>query len=106
IPLIPDVANRFHLSPAFAGFFCSIWFFARTLTFFALSLWSGWHYRFRYMALAYLGMIGAFAGTLLFNNLLLVIAVQILLGWCVGLIYYSSLYYSMHVGQTKGEHGG
>jgi MFS family permease len=106
IPLIPDVANRFHLSPAFAGFFCSIWFFARTLTFFILSLWSGWHYRFRYMALAYLGMIGAFAGTLLLNNLLWVIVVQILFGWCVGLIYYSSLYYSMHVGETKGEHGG
>ena len=24
----------------------------------------------------------------------------------IGLIYYSSLYYSMHVGDTKGEHGG
>ena len=31
---------------------------------------------------------------------------QLLFGWSIGLIYYSSLYYSMHVGDTKAEHGG
>ncbi len=106
IPLIPDLANRFQLSPAFAGVFCSLWFFARALTFVALALWTGWHYQFRYMAAAYLGMLAASAGMLLSGKLLVVIASQIVFGWCIGLIYYSSLYYSMHVGETKGEHGG
>jgi hypothetical protein len=31
---------------------------------------------------------------------------QLLLGPALGLIYYSSLFYSMDVGATKGEHGG
>ena len=106
IPLLPDLANRLQLSPAFAGFFCSIWFFARTATFVALALWPGWHYRFSHLAASYIGMVGSFAAMLLANNLAVVIAVQALFGWCLGLIYYSSLYYSMHVGETKGEHGG
>jgi predicted MFS family arabinose efflux permease len=106
IPLIPDVASRFQLSPAFAGFFCSIWFFARTATFVALALWQGWHYQFKYLAAAFVGMLFSFFAMLSLNSLPLVIAVQIFFGWCIGLIYYSSLYYSMHVGETKGEHGG
>jgi MFS family permease len=106
IPLIPDVANRLHLSPKFAGFFCSIWFFSRMVTFAVLALWSGWHYRFGYLILAYFGMLCSFGAILLLENLWAIIVVQILFGWCVGLIYYSSLYYSMHVGETKGEHGG
>jgi MFS family permease len=106
IPLIPDLANRFHLSPAFAGFFCTLWFFSRSLTFVALALWSGWHYRFRHLIASFAGMLAAVAGMLLLNNLILVIVAQIVFGWCIGLIYYSSLYYSMHVGETKGEHGG
>ena len=51
-------------------------------------------------------MLASFAAMLLLNNLWLIVLVQISFGWCVGLIYYSSLYYSMHVGETKGEHGG
>ncbi len=106
IPLIPDVAARLQLSPKFAGFFCSIWFFARMFTFGVLALWSGWHYRFAYLVFSYLGMIFCFAGILLFENIWALIVMQVAFGWCIGHIYYSSLYYSMHVGDTKGEHGG
>jgi MFS family permease len=106
IPLIPDLANRFQLSPAFAGFFCTVWFFARALTFVVLALWSRWHYNFSYLMASFMGMLAAVAGMLLLNNLALVIVAQIVFGWCIGVIYYSSLYYSMHVGETKGEHGG
>ena len=31
---------------------------------------------------------------------------QIFFGAAIGLIYYSSLFYSMDAGETKGEHGG
>ncbi|HEX7861133.1 MAG TPA: MFS transporter [Verrucomicrobiae bacterium] len=106
IPVFPAVAAKFQLSPKFAGFFCSIWFFSRMFTFAVLALWPGWHYRFRYLIAAYVGMAFCFAGVLLIDNLWVVVAVQIAFGWCLGLIYYSSLYYSMHVGDTKGEHGG
>jgi predicted MFS family arabinose efflux permease len=106
IPIIPDLALRLHLSPQYAGFFCSIWFFARMFTFVVLALWEGWHYRFRFLVFACAGLIACFVLILVLNHLWLIVLVQIIFGWCVGLIYYSSLYYSMHVGDTKGEHGG
>jgi len=34
------------------------------------------------------------------------LAAQVVFGISIGLIYYSSLFYSMDVGETKGEHGG
>jgi len=106
VPVFPSVAARFELTPKLAGFFCSVWFFSRMITFAILWIWPGWHYRFRYLILAYIGMVLCFAGVLLIQNLWAVVAVQVVFGWCLGLIYYSSLYYSMHVGDTKGEHGG
>jgi len=39
-------------------------------------------------------------------NLIVLVLAQILFGGAIGLIYYSSLFYSMDVGETKGEHGG
>src|SRR6185503_20347508 len=69
-------------------------------------LWPGWHYRFRWLAAAYVTMTSSFVTLLLAPNLWLVIAAQIAFGLALGLIYYSSLYYSMDVGETKGEHGG
>jgi MFS family permease len=106
IPLIPDLAARLNFSPAAAGVFCSIWFFARMFTFVILALWENWHYRLGWLLSSYLGMMLCFAGILLFDSMWLIVAVQIGFGWCVGVIYYSSLYYSMHVGDTKAEHGG
>jgi MFS family permease len=106
IPVFPTVAAKFDLSPKVAGYFCSVWFFSRMLTFAVLAIWPGWHYRFRHLILAYLGMVFCFAGVLLVDNLWIVVLIQVVFGWCIGLIYYSSLYYSMHVGDTKGEHGG
>ena len=51
-------------------------------------------------------MIVGFVLILLSPNLTMLIASQIAFGACIGLIYYSSLFYSMDVGETKGEHGG
>jgi hypothetical protein len=52
-------------------------------------------------------MLASFAGLLLTPNIAVVVLAQIGFGLAVGLIYYSSLFYSMDVGsQTQGEHGG
>jgi predicted MFS family arabinose efflux permease len=106
IPLIPQVAANLQLSKAGAGFFCSIWMFARTASFIGLWKWTAWHYRFGWLAAAYALMIGTFAGILLFSKFWMLVAVQIAFGGAVGLIYYSSLFYSMDASDTKGEHGG
>jgi MFS family permease len=106
IPVIPRLAERFNLSPAEAGFCCSVWFFARAASFLLLWLWTGWHYRFGWLASAYAAMTASFVVILTGPSLWVLVAGQVVFGLAVGLIYYSSLYYSMDVGETKGEHGG
>lgn len=106
IPLIPEVAGRFELSTMYAGFFCSAWLFGRLGTFLLLWLWPNWHYRFGWLAGAYALLIVSFAAILLVPNPWLVLLAQALFGWGIGLIYYSSLFYSMDASDTKAEHGG
>ena len=103
---MPGVASRLHLSTMFAGFCGSVWSFSRLAAFFGLWKWAGWHYRFRWLITSYVLLAGSFLAILLAPNLFVLIASQIVLGAAVGLIYYSSLFYSMDVGETKGEHGG
>ena len=106
IPVIPGLAHKFALSPAWAGVFCSAWALARAAGFWVFWLWAGWHYRFRWLAGAYLAMVISFAVVLLGNHLGVLVAAQVVFGLCLALIYSSSLFYSMDVGETKGEHGG
>ena len=102
----PGVAHRLGLSTTLAGFCCSVWCFSRFGAFLALWLWDGWHYRFRWLLLAYVFLVGSFATILLAPNVAVLVTAQLVFGGAVGLIYYSSLFYSMDVGETKGEHGG
>ena len=90
----------------FAGFFCSVWLFVRIGAFALLWLWPGWHYRFRWLIGAYAAMVTSFALILLIPNLPLLVGEQIVFGLAAGLIYYSSLFYSMDVGERKSEQGG
>lgn len=106
IPVIPKLAERYEFGPMLAGFVCSVWLFARALAFLVLWRWTGWHYRFRWLLGAFGGLIVSFACILLSRDVWWLVAAQIVFGLAVGLIYYSSLYYSMDVGETKGEHGG
>jgi len=106
IAVSPSLARGLGLSTALAGYFCSVWMFTRAAAFGLFWLWPGWHYRFRWLINAYLGMIASFVIILLSPSLAVLVAGQIAFGLCIGLIYYSSLFYSMDVGETKGEHGG
>ncbi len=106
VPLIPGLAERHELTPMWAGFFCSTWFFGRLGAFLLLWLWEGWHYRFRWLAVAFVLLALGFTSTLLARTLWLVIVAQAVFGISCGFMYYSSLFYSMDAGDTKGEHGG
>jgi predicted MFS family arabinose efflux permease len=107
IPLIPELAARFGLSTAMAGFVASVWMFARLFAFALLWRWTAWHYRFRWLLASYVVMVGSFLALLLGPNLAVIVVAQIAFGLAVGLIYYSSLFYAMDVGgETQGEHGG
>lgn len=104
--VIPGLARDLNLSPMFAGFFCSIWFFVRWFTFLGLWLWPGWHYQAKWFFTAFVLLIISFASILLLPTLAVVIVAQISFGLAVGLIYYSSLFYSMDASSVKSEHGG
>jgi MFS family permease len=106
IAMMPDLAARLQLSLMWVGIFCSLWFFARLTAFVGLWLWPGWHYRFRWLLGAFCLVLVSFLLLLLVQNRAVIILAQIIFGLSVGLIYYSSLFYSMDVGETKGEHGG
>jgi predicted MFS family arabinose efflux permease len=106
VAVIPQLTKDLHLSPTSAGFFCSIWFFVRLGTFLLLWQWTTWHYHFSWLASAFLGLAVSFAAILLVPNLWVLAGAQVVFGLSVGLIYYSSLFYAMDVGETKGEHGG
>lgn len=107
IAVMPGVANKLALSPTRVGLFCSVWWFARLATFALLWQWRGWHYKFRWLLASFIMLIGSFMLLLLTTNLALIVLAQLFFGFAVGLIYYSSLFYSMDVGgETQGEHGG
>ena len=106
VAVMPGVANRLGLTTTLAGFCCSIWCFARVGAFFALWFWSTWHYRFRWLLASFITLIVAFIIILLVPNLAGVVLAQIFFGTAAGLIYYSSLFYSMDLSDKKGEHGG
>ena len=106
VAAMPGVAGRLGLSTTMVGLCCSVWCFARFVSFFTLWHWNGWHYRFRWLLLAYIGLIAGFTVILTVPHLWVIVLAQVVLGGALGLLYYSSLFYSMDLSDTKGEHGG
>jgi len=106
IPLIPSISVKLGLSTAAAGILCSLWMFARLGAFVFLWRWTWWHYHFRILALSFVVMVASFGGIVLATSVLMLLVAQIGFGLSVGLIYYSSLYYSMNASDERGAHGG
>jgi MFS family permease len=55
---------------------------------------------------AFVTLTATFACLLLTRELWVFVLAQVLFGLATGLIYYSSLFYSMDVGEASAEHGG
>ena len=106
IPLIPSIAEKLDLSTGMAGIVCSLWMFTRLAAFAAFWPWTGWHYRFGWLAGSYILMIVCFFGLLMSPSIGLLLAAQVGFGLSIGLIYYSSLYYSMNVTENHGSNAG
>lgn len=106
LAVIPRLADRFGLSATQSGLLFSVWMFTRIATFGLLWQWTGWHYRFRWLLAAFAGLLVGFMGMVLGPHLWMALAAQVVFGVSIGLIYYSSLFYSMDLGDTRGEHGG
>ncbi len=102
----PLIQSRLGLRFAEASVWCSLWFYMRTLSFEALRRWSWWHYRWGFLcAVMFVAMI-SFVGITLAPTLPLLLMAQCVFGFCLGLIYQSSLFYSMAESDSAGENGG
>jgi hypothetical protein len=55
---------------------------------------------------AYVALLATFTLIVMAPNLAVLVTAQIVFGGALGLIYYSSLFYSMDLSETKSEHGG
>jgi len=106
LAMIPELALKLGLSTTLAGLFCSIWFFARLASFVLLWRWGGWRYRFRWLLAGYVFLVAGFIVVLMARDLWWLSIGQLAFGFAVGLLYYSSLFYSMDVGEARAEQGG
>jgi MFS family permease len=106
IAVSPNLDQALQLSEHGQRSWLSLWMFARAAAFLLFWLWTGWHYRFRWLVNAYATMLLSLVALLLAPSLSVLLAAELVFGLTVGLIYYSSLFYSMDAGDTKGEHGG
>src|ERR1039457_1458829 len=104
--VMPGLAQKLNLSPTKVGLFCSVWLFGRLAAFILWWRWTAWHYRFRWLATGFVLLIASFMLILLAPQLWIVVLAQIFFGFAAGLMYYSSLFYSMDVGEEKAENGG
>ena len=102
----PTVQSRLGLTLAQASLWLSLWFVTRTIGFELLRRWTWWHYRWRFLCGVFALTMLSFAGLILADNLPLQLLCQALFGLCVGLLYQSSLFYSMADSDAQGAHGG
>ncbi len=102
----PLVAQRIGVSFATASSWFSLWFYVRMLAFDLLRRWSGWHYRPALLMTAFGVMVISFTAMMLAPSLGVHLIAQALFGLSIGLLYQSSLFYSMAGSEQKGTHGG
>jgi MFS family permease len=106
LPVIPKLAERLSLDAAWAGLVCSLWFWMRFVAFVWFWFWPGWHYRFRWLLAAFVALAVSFTSILLSTEIWMLLAAQVAFGLAIGLIYSSSLFYSMDAGESRGRRGG
>jgi MFS family permease len=106
LPVIPKLSDKLGLTPTYASIACSMWLWVRLAAFVWFWRWPGWHYRFRWLLGAFVAMIASFVWILLSSEIWALVVAQVIFGLTIGLIYYSSLFYSMDLGESKGKAGG
>ncbi len=84
------------------GGFC----LARTLTFFILQRWEGWYCKERPFYILQLIMLAGATAIIFSTNFLLTFFAFILVGFGVGMTYYSSILYSLDDPRTEGKGAG
>jgi MFS family permease len=106
LTLNPITRQRLGLSFGEASLWLGLWFYIRGVAFEVLRRWNGWHYRWGFLCGGFGTLSLSFLLMVLAPNRFLLLLAQVLFGLSAGLIYQSSLFYSMAESETSGEHGG
>jgi hypothetical protein len=102
----PTITQQVGLPTATGAMWASTWLWSRTLGFFLLWKWHGWHYRFSWFIAAFGGLMMAFGGIMVSHQLWQFVLAQLVFGAATALLYYASLFYAMDGSDAHGEHGG
>lgn len=105
LPVLPFVTKRLgYDDPFVAGAFGSIWALARVGSFVVLGRWHGWHFDRRLFLWTIASIPVCFVALVWTMSPAIAAVAQVGLGFAVGLIYSSSLFYSLHA--HKEAHSG
>jgi len=84
----------------------SIWALTRVGGFVLTMLWTGWHYRTRWMVISFIALVGATEALLLSRSIAMLAGAQIIFGIAAAMLYSGSLYYAMHLSKGSGANAG
>ena len=102
----PALQVRLGIPFEVASVWCSLWLLFRILSFEILRHWTGWHYRWGILVTTFFLMMVSFTAITLAPNLPIFLVAQAVFGLCLGLLYQSSIFYSLADSEAAGEHGG
>jgi len=106
-PYLPALLGRLGVDRRLHGVIAATWLGARTLSFFVLGRWHGWHGRWSVAVVGGVLVLGGFSATLLAPDLgaaALPCVILALLAFGTGLaaLYTAALYYAFEVGGDEG----
>lgn len=104
--LTPQMAERLQLSPSQGIRLACTLLFARSLAFFILWKWEGWHYRWSWLQAALWTAPVSLGVAFFAPQRWAVFGALTVLGFTMGVVYSASIYYTLDYGENKGEHGG
>ncbi len=104
--LFPKLGSELGYSSAAVGFFAFLMFLTQTVMFFILGRTEKWHYRI--LPLVILQTIAVMALLLLvfYSGAIYFIIAMLCLGFCSGMTYFSSIFYSLYGYADKGKKSG
>jgi MFS family permease len=107
LPAMPTITLLLGVkSYAIATALGSIWALTRVGGFLLAMLWTGWHYRTRWMVIFFIFLVVATEALLLSRSLTTLIVAQIIFGVAAAMLYSGSLYYAMHLSKGSGANAG
>ncbi len=106
LPLLPALAERIGRSPSVVIVMTCTFYLTRAAAFLLFGRWEDWHYHRGWNLVPLLAAPLAFAGIMLTGSLGVILGSLALFGVALGLIYSSSIFYSLDYGEGKAEQGG